>query len=761
LRRIKEDLLPYYDDVPGVAPEVIRSVVEAITKARMTPVKEIETPLGNMPGHTAEQVVNAGLQIIEDLRYIDIQGTFRVLCDLYASASSGEERRRIIQATERLAHNDINVWRQVGPLVQKLLQESISALSDAERAAIRPLVLTVAGQILDPEVTGSTWHFQSVSLHTGAVQPSETLGLVRSNVLDLLFSMYGEAKTDQEKREIIHALDEAARLPGTANYGDALTAMVLDDTRRIVQFFADRADTEEFERLQTIEDNYLWLHRRTKEIAQAQTIGRSEIAEKANAVIAVIKLFRDRANSRDDFVRFKTLVGYESVFPPEWEGDAIDVEGPAAYRTARIAEYVASVTDKTADDWFEEIRRCASVQSNDMATFPSFCEFLNQLANRSPVIMFGYLEKGDDVLSRFLPPILAGLRESEQAPAALKLIERWVDQGLHLSAIARHLRLIKEAPIALIRSVGHKALDAKDLNAITEIIAAVIANGATELVDSVVVPGIRHFTTVGNTGWIRDIWFMPELQGFIRVLSQFQCDAVLQNLTLSARIDHYEERILQPIAENFPESVWRFLKSRLDHETPDDLYGKYEAIPYELHKLREPLSRDAGLAVDSVRSWYHEVKQLFQYRGGKILRCVFPSFSPELEAKLISVVREGGDEPVDFVLKLLRSYQGQTFLHGVCKEIVDSLPENDGRLGEVEVILETTGVVSGQFGLVDAYQRKKEEVASWLSDGRPKVRAFAEKYQRSLVRAIAAEQRRSEADYELRRREWPEEDEKE
>jgi hypothetical protein len=511
--------------------------------------------------------------------------------------------------------------------------------------------------------------------------------------------------------------------------------MVLDDTRRIVQFFADRADTEEFERLQTIEDNYLWLHRRTKEIAQAQTIGRSEIAEKANAVIAVIKLFRDRANSRDDFVRFKTLVGYESVFPPEWEGDAIDVEGPAAYRTARISEYVASVTDKTADDWFEEIRRCASVQSNDMATFPSFCEFLNQLANRSPVIMFGYLEKGDDVLSRFLPPILAGLRESEQAPAALKLIERWVDQGLNLSAIARHLRLIKEAPIALIRSVGHKALDAKDLNAITEIIAAVIANGATELVDSVVVPGIRHFTTVGNTGWIRDIWFMPELQGFIRVLSQFQCDAVLQNLTLSARIDHYEERILQPIAENFPESVWRFLKSRLDHETPDDLYGKYEAIPYELHKLREPLSRDAGLAVDSVRSWYHEVKQLFQYRGGKILRCVFPSFSPELEAKLISVVREGGDEPVDFVLKLLRSYQGQTFLHGVCKEIVDSLPENDGRLGEVEVILETTGVVSGQFGLVDAYQRKKEEVASWLSDGRPKVRAFAEKYQRSLVRA--------------------------
>jgi hypothetical protein len=72
--------------------------------------------------------------------------------------------------------------------------------------------------------------------------------------------------------------------------------------------------------------------------------------------------------------------------------------------------------------------------------------------------------------------------------------------------------------------------------------------------------------------------------------------------------------------------------------------------------------------------------------------------------------------------------------------------------------LESPGVISGQFGFVEAYQRKKDEVFSWLSDARPKVRAFAERYQRTLDRSIAAEQRRSETDYELRRREWPEEE---
>lgn len=54
LRRVKNDLLPYYDDVPAVAPEIILNTVEAIKKARFAPTKEIETPLGNIPGHTAE-----------------------------------------------------------------------------------------------------------------------------------------------------------------------------------------------------------------------------------------------------------------------------------------------------------------------------------------------------------------------------------------------------------------------------------------------------------------------------------------------------------------------------------------------------------------------------------------------------------------------------------------------------------------------------------------------------------------------------------
>lgn len=251
---------------------------------------------------------------------------------------------------------------------------------------------------------------------------------------------------------------------------------------------------------------------------------------------------------------------------------------------------------------------------------------------------------------------------------------------------------------------------------------------------------------------------MPDLQAFVRRLSEAQCEAILENMTLCHRIDYDEESILVPIAENFPRSVWNFFKDRLDYKAGDDPHRNYEAVPYGFQERQKPLSRDVDLAVDAVRSWYRADSNLFQFRGGRVLNNVFPNFDAELKTKLTRIVQEGTEGAIDFVLQILRTYEGETFLHEVCKEIVNSIPENDDRLEEVEVVLESTGVVSGQFGFVEVYQRKKEEAEPWLSDDRPKVCAFAERCQRSLDRAIAAEQRRSEADYELRRRDWPGED---
>src|SRR5262249_18403024 len=155
---------PFYDDIPAIAPELVRLASEAIQRARTVETKPIETPFGNYDGHTVEHVVNAALQLIDDLRYVDIQLTFRVLCILYGTATTDDEGRRILQSVEALARNDINIWRRYGFAVQKLLQDEVTALSAAERQSLRPVVLMVCRHILDPELQGSTWHFDSVTI---------------------------------------------------------------------------------------------------------------------------------------------------------------------------------------------------------------------------------------------------------------------------------------------------------------------------------------------------------------------------------------------------------------------------------------------------------------------------------------------------------------------------------------------------------------------------------------------------------------------
>jgi ppGpp synthetase/RelA/SpoT-type nucleotidyltranferase len=757
LRRVKSDLLPFYDDVPAVAPGIIRATADAIKQGRTTATKEIETPLGNLPGHDVEQVVNAGIEIIEELSYVDVQETFQVLCELYVSAARAEERRRIIQAAERLANNDLDVWRQAGFAVQKLLQECMTAITDDDRDGVQPVVLVVARQILDPQLSGSTWNLNSVSIHRHAVPASDGFGTIRRKVIGLLFRMYERAKSQGEKRAVIEVLDQATMFPGVAAYGDALVSMILDDTHCIVEFFADRVDEEQFEIVQSLEHELLWLYRRTRDLASAPSEEFSELSVKAKAVVTAIESFRDRANSRERFIRFKTLVGYESVFPPQWGGDSMNVQEAETYRAAHIAEYAASVADETADEWYEVIEQCGAVRSNDMAMFLSLCEFLKQLAARRPDIVLAYLNRGE-ALTNFLPAVLAGLASSKPS-VANDVMEDWTGRGLHLSASARHLRLTKSASEGPLRRIGEKALTLKDPIAIIEVIAAIIANNAVTLVDPLLLPGIQYLTSIKDTRWVTGVGFMPEFVTFISTLSQPQCEVLLNNLLLCPRIRHGEDRILVAVGEQFPESIWRFLKRRLDHETQEKKIRMYEGIPRGLGNFREPLARDPTCAVTTVREWYAQDKKLFQYRGGRVLHDVFPHIGPEIEGQLVGIVREGTDDAIDFVLQILRTYQGEPFVHGICKAIIEALPQGDQRLGEVEIILQSTGVVAGQFGFVQAYQRKKEEVSLWLTDERPKVCAFADRYIRTLDRSIAAEQRRAEGDYEMRRRLWPDEQE--
>ena len=151
---------------------------------------------------------------------------------------------------------------------------------------------------------------------------------------------------------------------------------------------------------------------------------------------------------------------------------------------------------------------------------------------------------------------------------------------------------------------------------------------------------------------------------------------------------------------------------------------------------------------------------LFQFRGARLLSAMFPAFPENLAQELTALAATGTDDDMGFILQVLRAYQGQQTTHMVVKELVARLPEDDRRLEIAEICLQSTGVVSGEFGFVDAYRARKSQIEKWLTDTRQQVRNFAERFMRRLEQGIAAEQRRAEQSKEMRRRHYedPEKD---
>src|SRR5208282_2613190 len=103
----------------------------------------------------------------------------------------------------------------------------------------------------------------------------------------------------------------------------------------------------------------------------------------------------------------------------------------------------------------------------------------------------------------------------------------------------------------------------------------------------------------------------------------------------------------------------------------------------------------------------------------------FPGFPEALARMLQSMAQAGDRDDIEFVIRVMSSYHGEAFLNETCKAVVRALPADASLLSEVEVILQSTGIVSGEFGFVEAFTRKKQEMADWRADPDAHVRAFA------------------------------------
>jgi hypothetical protein len=657
-------------------------------------------------------------------------------------------QKKILDTVVSLARYEIDVWQKVGPGVQAALIESVERMPASERQKDRELITAVCETVLSPEMEGSVWNANSVTLRTGSVPPSQ-VAPIRESAISILFDLFKNSTSDAEKRKTIIALRHAGYTGGRTEASDDLLKLTLSNAKRIVDFFLENAAALSYELMETLEHEYLWDYRRARDIAKAPK--REQCHAAATALVEAIRQLRDRFNSDESYIKFKVLVGYESVFPQQWGDDdrADDYQALETYRANEAQRYVGSISEKNQAEWFALIERVAAVESDDLATFPSFAKFLATLGRSKPIIAAQLLEVGSERVRGFLPAILGGLSESDNFQVYQAQVDHLLRQGKNLAALARHLRITKAQNPGLAGRTLARAIEANDVFAVMECLIIALEGGThVPGKKDFFEPAIRFLNEKGEFRWLRAAWLL-EAKDFFSALTEYEAKLFLPALMHAPKIDYQAERILVQIGKKYPGIVWECFFERLSFKK-DDGEDRYEAVPYQLQELHKELSKDAELAVHFGRKMYERDSYLFRFNGGRLLSIAFPHFPSQFASELIKLAANGSESDVKFILAVMENYHGEEATHEVLKTIVARFPDDDSVRTAIMISLENTGVVMGEYGFVNALTGKLEMIRRWLEDPRPQVRTFAAKHIRSLELRIADERKRAEERKALR-----------
>lgn len=706
----------------------------------------------------AQSLIVKAIEVLVRLRYLETRAVLHVL--LRVSDHAVEKvRKKALSGLESLARYDLDVFygsdrqRGMGAYPQIQIVEVLESLDDRFLDSHREPVLRLLAGLLSPTMEGTRGSSEAMTLSQGATPGEPAVADVRHRTIDLLRRLYGLTRTKRGKLSVINVLNAAARADLRGVPDDKTSAMMARDTLEILKFYGELIRNEELQIVQKIESNSYWIfvHARSDEVKAAARGIEKALSERAEYSI------------------YRILVGFESVFG-DWatlvrSGDYF--QDKEKERREAASRFASEITDANYAEWRERILLYAKTESDDLATFPVFYYFLGEFAKARPELALRLIKEDMDGVALFLIPILSNLWDGSQREATRVLIEGWIEDARagsdnHLFASTKMFLSTRDVDIELLKCVLSKAAGIKDIPTIRQIVTVAIArygDADEKLIDELFLPAIDVLTQEKDASWIFEAWYRKEAVELFDKLGPEIDVRVLRNLIALPKIDFQAEQVLSRIARRSPESVLDFFCQRIAGDSQEREYSgadEFEAVPFEFDKLREPLSKIPGYAVRRVYELYEADTEIFEFRGARLLRNIFPNFSDGFEAELLQFLKDGDETQRRFVVGILRAYQGQPFIHRLCKEIVKAVSEESPIVNEVGIALETTGVVSGAFGMAEAYERKKQEVLEWLTDPNERVREFAKRYIADVEKLREVEIKRAEEGIALRKHHYGE-----
>lgn len=749
--RYSNFVLPNFDDYVAAAPDIIDAMSDAAMRAPGMPDVPLKYFNHEYPGTRSHAVIVKICRILESgyLLYAAPERMFDAVIAMRRAAITDDERKPIDDLARRFAQHDLHAWKRVGPAVQRLIVDRFAGMDDAALLDTAASATIMLKETLSSTVTGTSWKADTMLLHNGSVVVTDALKQIRRDALGQLERLHALLTDYGLKGNARHAMLAAGNTPNNAGYTDQLGEVIMDDLARIMGFFAEVIPGLGLEARRQLEvavhQRYFSYHALPPVMAK-----NAALAAAQGRMLEAFAAVRAALDADPELARYRLLVGYDSVTASMWAKPGYDYEARKEEQSAGINALIAEVTADTSDEWLARLELFAETRSSDGATFVGLQDFIKQLANAQPDILLSWLPRLSDRLASWLPGMLHGLWEAGRGPDIDGLVETWVGEERHLSSIAYYLQFAEAFQFDLLATITGKGLAVADDEILHNVAIAAARQSVKHpqgLFDEIFLPAARSLASRGVFSWTGGMFNWDQI-ALLKGLSPEQVDPLLKLMTDAPRLGSDGEAMLAAIAAEHVQAVIDLIGRRFQHDSQNGDV-RYEDLPHGLYYLRAPLAAAPVEIVAAARSWFDANPAFSQFRGGRLIAELFPALEHPLYPLLYSQLEQERDG-IEFALSVLRAYEGEKFLHPLLRAIVGFLPADDELLHIVDIVIDSSGVLVGEYGGVEAQEARKALVAEWETDESHAVRDFAARFIRSADNQLAMERRRADRTVALR-----------
>ena len=749
--QLKDYVLPHYDDVEGVFAEIRNKLKRAWLVAGETETVPHETPFGGIKGYEPHQVTVQIAEIMEQYRYLDPKETYIFVRDLYVQTSDAESRNQLIKLAESLASPTLQIWQRYGPAIQVILADMLSKEEDI--VSIASLATAIASKILEPEITGTTSSSTTMTLHRGVVVHSYDLQKARRMVIETI-AAYAESVTgdDEALQSAVGSLFDSGRSPRNDMANPELAAMIFSDLAYALECMIGLAPKASLNVRQDIESRLLQYWRWNRSLPE-HLRSETRVVEAHHQLVNNMIRLRETLNADEEFVAFKTIVGYKSVFPHQWDEERWDFERDEAVRELRQDELADSITPENWSTWKSWLATAANVKSNDLATFPPYARFLSTVAARQPTLAFELLSDRSILPDWTIHPIAYALLEGGLRADVVALLRQWLDEGRFIREIARLAVSTSNVDATLISKVAERAIHDADEAACTALVGGTTRHYADNpgfWRDEIFFPCLTVSQQADSHEWINRSWHRPGRDMFFDNLDANQSRAVLEAMVSLPRVSYQAEQILSSIAATCPLIVLDWFGQRVEIVAQEPS-SSFDSIPFRFQSVHKALQLHPRDVIAFVRDWHDRGDGYGRWVTSRFLSQVYPNFEEPLPTALMDIIDNADTEDLAFVASSLQGFDGRAELLPVLRAILASKAANDEIAQAVSRVLLETGVMTGEFGAAQTYQAKADLLAPWLDDENGRVAEFAAREIHTFELMVASENRRAQEEIAMRR----------